>query len=124
MHLYFGLNKVIPCIDSRLSACLYKKYNELLLYGYTFYNELCKWPRIARNRKDYFRFIYTGEWARAIPSICTLPHHIFCCFGSTTVKVVIPPSLIADTSPPWSSQTFLTTARPMPFPSDEWDSSA
>lgn len=45
-------------------------------------------------------------------------------FGSTTVKVVVPLSLFADTAPPCNSHTFFTTARPMPFPSDECDSSA
>ena len=41
----------------RLSHCLCKKYNELLLSDYTFYSELCKWPPIARNHKGCFHFI-------------------------------------------------------------------
>jgi hypothetical protein len=44
--------------------------------------------------------------------------------GSVTVKVVLPSALSTDTSPPWSSIIFCTTARPMPLPSPEWDSSA
>ena len=58
MHLYFGLNRVIPCICNKPSPCLHKKYNELLLSDYTFYSELCKCPQIAGYYKDYFRFIF------------------------------------------------------------------
>ena len=54
MHLYFGLNKVIPCICSSPSPCLHKKYSELLLFHHTFYNELCK----CLPDKNHFRFIF------------------------------------------------------------------
>ena len=44
--------------------------------------------------------------------------------GRITIKVVEPLSLLTETVPPWSSTTRFTMARPTPFPSAPWDSSA